>query len=234
MKIFEDEKKRRRLNVEFDTKPSINHRRNYMFFKKYIKGKRLLDVGCWTGQFEQLAIKDAKEIVAIDPGKEAIEYAKSRVPKAKFMVGTLETLKLPKNSFDVVVLLDVLEHLPKNTEEKTLKKIYGLLKRGGYFMITTPSSHPISILLDPAFFLIGHRHYSEKELRIFLKKSNFEILDFSIRGGLIQALFNNISILAKYLFNMRIKEGKWLKENIAKEYQSGGFLINCLIAKKIK
>ncbi len=231
MKLFGDEKKRRKIDVSFDTKPSMNHYRNYSFVKKYLKDKRVLDVGCWTGQFEQLISKDAKEVVAIDPGSEAIEYAKKRLPSVKFIAGTLDTVSLPQESFDVIFLLDVLEHIPQNTEIKTFKIINSLLKPGGYFIITTPNNNFFSILLDPAFYLIGHRHYSPDVLGSMLSVTKFSIEKIFTYGNFATLLDGILDVLEKHLIHRRTSIRKFIQKK-AMENKASGFASVCAVAKK--
>lgn len=231
MRLFSDEKKRRKLNKEFDTKPSINHYRNYFFARKYIKNKKILDVGCWTGQFEELVVKDAKEIVGIDPGAEAIKYAKQRFPAVKFITGTLDTISFPKNSFDAVTLFDVLEHLPANTEVETLKKIHSLLKPNSYLIITTPNDHFLSVLLDPAFFLLGHRHYSQSALKDNLYRSNFQIEKIFTYGNLATLLDGILDLIEKYIIHKKTHLRKFIQDK-SLESKDSGFASVCVIAKK--
>ena len=49
-----------------------------------------------------------------------------------------DALKLPfrANSFDTVLLIQVLEHIPK--PKKMLEEIYRVLKKGGYLVLTCP------------------------------------------------------------------------------------------------
>lgn len=233
MSFFNNENKRRKFNKIVDQNPSFLHRLNYRFAKPYVKNKIVLDIGCWSGQIEKLAVEDAKEITGIDPGGDAIDFAKKNNPKAHFEVGTIGSIPFEDNSFDTVLLLEVLEHIPNGTETSGLDEINRVLKKGGFLILTTPNNNFISILLDPAFFLLGHRHYSENKLRDFLGRCGFEVVDFSIRGGIIQGSFNNISLLAKHLLNKKIKETSWIKKRIEKEYMPGGFMGNCLVARKI-
>src|SRR3989344_2211390 len=127
-----DEKKRRKLNRVVDEEPSVGQILNYRFIKPYIRNKRVLDVGCWSGQIEKLAIKDVREISGIDPGQQAIEFAKKEVPRAHFKLATIDNIPFKNNSFEVVLLLEVLEHIPKGTELAGLKEINRVLKKDGY------------------------------------------------------------------------------------------------------
>lgn len=65
----------RKVNLYFDNKPSIHHIFNFNFSKPYIRNKKVLDVGCWTRQFESLVTSYLKEIAGIDSSNEAINFA---------------------------------------------------------------------------------------------------------------------------------------------------------------
>lgn len=54
---------------------------------------------------------------------------------------------------------EVIEHIPPNTETHALRELFRVLKNGGSFLLSAPNDHLISKLLDPAYFLRGHRHY---------------------------------------------------------------------------
>src|SRR5690606_14218866 len=99
-----------------------------------------------------------------------------------FKVGSAERLDFPDDSFDVVVMLEVIEHIPENMEESVIKESFRVLKKNGSLIITTPYHHPISILFDPAYFLIGHRHYSEKYLSDLLERNGFNIKKIYKKG----------------------------------------------------
>ncbi len=54
--------------------------------------------------------------------------------------------KLPKNKFNVVTFLEVIEHLKKN-HSKALKHILGSLSKGGYCIIQTPNKYALKNLI---------------------------------------------------------------------------------------
>lgn len=62
----------------------------------------LLDIGCGTGYFSDLAFKQNIDVTGIDASKEFIEQAKKRNSEIKFSTGEMEELPFTDNSFDVV------------------------------------------------------------------------------------------------------------------------------------
>lgn len=223
---------RRKLSNYFDNEPTLTHCFNYKITKKIIYKKRVLDIGCWSGQFEKLAVNDAAEIVGIDPGKTAIEYARKRITKASFFVGNARSLHFKNGSFDVVTFFDVIEHLPINTEINALKEINRVLNRKGYLILSTPNKHFASILLDPAFFILKHRHYSQQELRSMLEKTGFKIESSFNVGGFFLLSTHILELILKHIFGKNFRNSRGLKKKIWNEYIKGGFASLYIIARK--
>ena len=70
---------------------------------------------------------------------------------------------------------EVLEHIPKDTEKKMFNEVNRVLKPGGIFYISTPYNNVISNIFDPAWWLIGHRHYSLEKVKKYAQDAGFEI-----------------------------------------------------------
>jgi len=147
------------------------------------KGK-LLDIGCGAGDFPEAFnyyLPNLK-ITAIDLSKKAIEKAKKRNIKAKFIVASAEKLPFKDNSFDVVTCFDVLEHV--KSPEKMLGEIQRVLKPGGTLQSFVPTEDNV---FSPEGFLIklgwkakeiygGHpQHYSYGKVKKMFKENGFEI-----------------------------------------------------------
>jgi SAM-dependent methyltransferase len=101
---------------------------------------RLLDLGAGTGGFlEQLAEKlGAGRAVGVDASASAEAFARKK--RIEFVVGDLgRPLEIEAGSFDVVTMMDVLEHLP--AERPALETACRNLKPGGIFLCTVPA-HP--------------------------------------------------------------------------------------------
>lgn len=101
------------------------------------KGKRVLDVGCGTGQIDYLIAKRrAKYVLGIDYSSEAIKHAKAiyNLPNLFF---EKKDLKDVTGKFDVVLSLGTLEHTDKPF--LVLYRISRLVKPGGSVIVTCPN-----------------------------------------------------------------------------------------------
>lgn len=97
--------------------------------------KTLLDVGCGTGDFLLTAKQNGWNVKGIEPNPQAREIANSKTNNAVSNIESL--LDLDKQSFDVITLWHVLEHLP-NLEEH-IQLFQSLLKPNGRLVIAVPN-----------------------------------------------------------------------------------------------
>jgi ubiquinone/menaquinone biosynthesis C-methylase UbiE len=73
----------------------------------------VLDAGCGEGEtLERLAGILPAYPVGVDLNPESVEFAKKRLPGAEISVGNLLELPFADSDFDLVLCLEVLEHLP--------------------------------------------------------------------------------------------------------------------------
>ena len=102
------------------------------------KNKKLIDVGCGTGDIASLYIKatdNKASILCVDPNKKMIEEGKKKLNKFKnitWKVGYAENLKVPNNSYDFYTISFGLRNT-KNLN-KSLAEAYRVLKTGGRFL----------------------------------------------------------------------------------------------------
>lgn len=121
---------------------------------KLNKKDRVLDLGVGSGNFELYFAKKTKSIVGVDYNDGAIKFAKDLLKKkkaknVKFYVKNINELQ--KNSlgkFDVVVMVDVIEHLKMQDVKKLLKVVKALLKPRGRMCIITPNFNSSWIAIE--------------------------------------------------------------------------------------
>src|SRR5258708_4769808 len=104
--------------------------------KKFSTGKRptILDVGCGTGKNIEEFNKVGKTY-GIDNSSKAIKFCKIRNLKHVRLASSNRT-GFKSGFFDVVTLLDVLEHVD---EQPTLSELKRILKKSGKIIITVPA-----------------------------------------------------------------------------------------------
>ncbi|HET7042294.1 MAG TPA: class I SAM-dependent methyltransferase, partial [Gemmatimonadales bacterium] len=97
-------------------------------------GHVVVDVGCGTGgNIGSLA--DEYGCVGVDPSPEAIELAAGRWPGVRFVCGEApEALGGAESEAGVVLLMDVLEHVPDDFD--LLSRLVAVLRPGAHLLIT--------------------------------------------------------------------------------------------------
>ena len=152
---------------------------------KYSKKGRLLDIGCAFGFFLEIARDDGWDVQGLEIIKYAYQYAINKL-KLPVMNKTLEEAKFKSNSFDVVTLFDVIEHLPN--PNATIKEARRILKQNGLIAITTPNigSIPAKLLgrnWEEVKRVREHIYYfSENTLKKLLESNNFKLLKVESAG----------------------------------------------------
>lgn len=110
-------------------------------------GKKVLDIGCNTGILLIPLLEKGVDIVGVDISKSDIKKAKEKLEEKKFpsnkaLVADAKKLPFKQNSFDMVLLSDILEHVSQ--PELVAKEAYRVVKPGGYILATVPNQwHPV-------------------------------------------------------------------------------------------
>jgi len=97
--------------------------------------KKLLDIGCGTGDFLQVAQQNNWAVSGIEPNYEARKIANTKTNNSVYNIEKL--LEFPQHSFHVITLWHVLEHLPNLNEHISILK--SLLKKDGMLIIAVPN-----------------------------------------------------------------------------------------------
>lgn len=97
--------------------------------------KTLLDMGCGTGDFLETAQQNNWQVSGIEPNSDAREIANRKTNQSVY--DTAQLSKFESNTFDVITLWHVLEHVPNLEEHITIFK--KLLKPNGTLVIAVPN-----------------------------------------------------------------------------------------------
>jgi ubiquinone/menaquinone biosynthesis C-methylase UbiE len=147
-----------------------------------IKSKdKILEIGCGEGYY-------TKQIGAISPNLIATDISQNYLIKAKsynpysimdYICCPAEKLPFDNNSFDKILMSEVIEHL--TDWQKGIEEAKRILKPGGKLIITTPNKYSYLNFLTHSKTLIKNsstrvehiKEFSRKELKAILKKYFF-------------------------------------------------------------
>jgi SAM-dependent methyltransferase len=110
------------------------------------KNSRVLSLGCGIGDTEILLAPHVGELTGLDLSPSAVRQARldgTGVDNLHFIEGTLESAQIGPRSFDVVIAIFFLHHLP-DTVPELAKQIAAILKPGGIFYSLDPSRYRLS------------------------------------------------------------------------------------------
>jgi 2-polyprenyl-3-methyl-5-hydroxy-6-metoxy-1,4-benzoquinol methylase len=177
---------------------------------------KLLDVGCGEGFFLSLAQANGWHITGTELSSFASKLAANTL-KTDIYCGELDEAKFAKNSFDVVTMWHVLEHVksPKNY----LKEIHRILKPEGLLVLAVPNVN--DLLMKFAYRIFKGRslklfsingkevhlyHFSPETLCLYFDKTGFDCLQLSPDYGIVQfpkKIVNWISVIPYYIADFK-------------------------------
>lgn len=131
---------------------------------------RILELGAGTGHnLAMLSRFGAVEASELDPI--ARELASERLGRPVVEAALPDLSMFPADSYDLIALLDVLEHVPD--DKGSLEAILKLLKPGGALLLTVPINPWMWTAHDVAHH--HQRRYRKREIRQLAEKAGFEI-----------------------------------------------------------
>lgn len=147
-----------------------------------LKPKKLLDVGCGTGNVLMKLIKSNNiELYGLDISEEMIKVAKNNLGnRAELKIADSESMPWEDNKFDVIVCNASFHHYPN--PRKVLLEMRRVLKSDGSLIIGDPTAPIIVRQLLNLFCKKGnngdYRIYSRNEINRLLDETGFKMLNF--------------------------------------------------------
>jgi SAM-dependent methyltransferase len=101
-------------------------------------GGAVLDLGCGCGvPLARDLVAGGYEVTGVDLSDVQVERARHLVPAARFLRADATQVRFPPSSFDAVVSLYALIHIPLDEQPSLLVRIGRWLRPGGWFLATT-------------------------------------------------------------------------------------------------
>ncbi|HCR71804.1 MAG TPA: hypothetical protein DIW23_10200 [Anaerolineae bacterium] len=135
--------------------PAYSHKNpliNWLFWQRlrkvmeYVENNQyenILDFGCGSGVMLPFLSNISKQVVAMDVDLLPIQSVQKYIPIANNIqikdATKINISDLSKNSFDLIIALDVLEHV--DDLPKTLSELFSLLKPNGQLIVSGPTEN---------------------------------------------------------------------------------------------
>jgi SAM-dependent methyltransferase len=144
---------------------------------------RILDLGCGPGIPITSALAERHHVVGVDISPKMVELAKRNVPNGTFVCGDIMAADLVPMSFDAVVALYVIFHLPREEHESLFRHIYAWLRPGGYLLVTVSLSNEAPYIEEDFFGTQMYwSNFSESEYQALLTQIGFNLLEIKSVG----------------------------------------------------
>lgn len=140
-------------------------------------GMTVLDYGCGAG----VSLMEAAALGADAYGIEADPNVRQVVDalRLRIHIGTLDDFPHRDVKFDLIVLNQVLEHIPDPT--KLLARLSGMLKPGGRLVLAVPNAKSVFARFFKRVWINWHipyhlHHFNAKSMRLFLERCGWRVV----------------------------------------------------------
>ena len=190
-----------------ESPPEWNERdleRILSFCSGTVKGS-VLDAGCGDGFFaNQLAsLSEVKNITGVDISEKPLDIARKRFPNNQFLQGSLNEISFEDESFDSIVMTEVIEHLVDI--DGTLENLAKFLRPGGSLLITTSDFNWLKCVIISMFYFEKYFYPTNPHIRFFTKTTlekvlathGLKVIKYSWNGSYLGLMPKGQIILAK-------------------------------------
>ncbi|MCO6500007.1 MAG: class I SAM-dependent methyltransferase [Vicingus serpentipes] len=163
-------------------------------FEKFRETNKMLDVGCGPGLFLMEAKKRGWEVYGTEFTDQQVIYLEQQ--GIKTVKGKLTPTSFDKESFDVIISSEVIEHINNPIEEMTLFNSF--LRKGGLTYITTPNFNSVErFLLKGKYNIIQYPehlcYYTPKTIDTLLTRCGFKKVKIKTTGISFSRIKNSLN-----------------------------------------
>lgn len=139
-------------------------------------GEKALEIGCAEGYYTKKISEITSNLTATDISKKFLEKAKNYNPHktCQYMCCPVERLPFSDNSFDKVLMSEVIEHL--FDWRHGIEEVYRVLKPGGIVVISTPNKLSYFNILCHTKILLRNQPFEGDHIKEFSRKELVRLL----------------------------------------------------------
>jgi len=152
----------------------------------------MLDIGCSSGYM----IRDLRQrfpraaVMGADSVREPLQKLSASMPDVPLLQFDVVECPLPDACVDVVVLLNVLEHI--EDDAAAARQVYRVLRPGGIAVVEVPYGPHLFDVYDRQ--LLHFRRYHTGEIEGILRRAGFEIPEISHLGFFLYPFFRAVKL----------------------------------------
>jgi len=139
------------------------HWHRYAFARRFVAGRRTLDVACGEGYGSALLAGAAASVVGVDVDAEVVAHASHRYrdrTNLRFLHGSASGLPLADASVEAVVSFETIEHLPADDQPRMIAEIARVLVDDGLLILSAPN--PVEYSRKRAYRNPFHLHEPDR------------------------------------------------------------------------
>ena len=148
------------------------------FISHLPQNARVLDCGSGPGNWTKYLIEKGFDAQGIDTSSEMIKIAAEKVPNAKFSLMDIRKLDFPDSSFDGIMAMYSLIHIPSAQIPTVLGEFSRILANNGVLFITAQKGEEDHIVTEPfdpneKIFI---NFFTSERLQKYLEDAGFKII----------------------------------------------------------
>jgi ubiquinone/menaquinone biosynthesis C-methylase UbiE len=163
----------------------VNKRELDEFVRRLPPHSTILDIGCGSGLVAKFLMDRGLRVTGIDISKNMLKLARQCAPEAKFYKMDMTRMRFVDNSFDGVVALYSIIHLPRIFHERIFKKISRITRTNGIVLLSVGGSNLENSIEDNWMNWGAKLYWShfDKEVNLkLLERAGFEIISCRLSG----------------------------------------------------
>jgi len=163
---------------------AYEHLHRYQFALRWAAGKHVLDVAAGIGYGAGLLAKAAERVWAVDLDAASVQYARRTFPAGNlmFLQGNAASLPMQAHSVDLVIALEVLEHV--EDQEGLVAELARVVRPGGTVLISTPNKASYSDARNYSNPFHVHEFYREEFLALLNRHfKSIQLVQQQVRAG---------------------------------------------------
>ena len=145
-------------------------------FLSFVRGNKLLDVGCGTGRDCNYYHSKGYDVTGVDLSEKMIELCKKNYPGISFFNMNMKSLSFEDNLFDGLHCWSVIQHIKKENVKDVILEFNRVLKSEGILFISTREGsfegYDNTMYDSPRWFT----YYEKPFFSNVLEESGFKIL----------------------------------------------------------